>query len=62
VIVVDEQMELVRLVEISDNSYEVSSLYPQLKGPTTFQRHFKQDWALNETTEDRLAVLVHRRT
>ena len=54
-------MEIVQLVEVSDDSHKIACLNPELDGPAASERHLKEDGALDEVLEDRLAVLVHRR-
>ena len=61
-IVIDPQIERVLYVEVANNSDEVSCLNPKLDGPAASQSHFEQNRALDKASQDRLPILVHRRT
>ena len=61
-IVINLQVEVVLLVEISNNTYKVASLDPKLDSPASSQTHLEEDRTFNEAIKNRLSVLVHRRT
>lgn len=61
-VVIDPQIERVLFVEVADNSDEVSCLNPKLDGPTASQSHLEQNRALYKASQDRLPILIHRRT
>ena len=60
--VVDIQLVLVLLGELSQDAHDVSGIKPGLLGPPPFEKEFEQDWAFDETVVFLdLPELIHRR-